>query len=270
MKKLGIDARLLDLIKLRASQINGCAYCVDMHASELRKTGETARRIDTLSVWRDTPFFTDRERAALAWTEAITRISETRAPDEDYELLKREFNEREKGGSHGRHRRDQLLEPRQRRVPQYANRLKETAMNMQNSSNRLVAALLASSALLLAIPAHADNGKDGKEAVIVLQKRTLPDAPGKKVMVVIVNYAPGQASYGHATPDRWLPTCSKARWSPRSKGEEPVTYKTGDSWYESPGIPHVVSRNASHTEPARLLVWMLSNEEEGIKVPVDK
>jgi AhpD family alkylhydroperoxidase len=96
VKKLGIDARLLDLIKLRASQINGCAYCVDMHAGDLRKAGETARRIDALSVWRDTPFFTDRERAALAWTEAITRISETHAPDEDYELLKREFNERER------------------------------------------------------------------------------------------------------------------------------------------------------------------------------
>ena len=96
VKKLGIDARLLDLIKLRASQINGCAYCVDMHAGDLRKAGETARRIDTLSVWRDTPFFTDRERAALAWTEAITRISETHAPDEDYELLKREFSERER------------------------------------------------------------------------------------------------------------------------------------------------------------------------------
>lgn len=95
VKTLGIDARLLDLIKLRASQINGCAYCVDMHAGELRKTGETERRIDALSVWRDTPFFTGRERAALAWTEAITRLSETHAPDEDYEMLKSEFSERE-------------------------------------------------------------------------------------------------------------------------------------------------------------------------------
>ncbi|MEO7883522.1 MAG: carboxymuconolactone decarboxylase family protein [Nitrosospira sp.] len=95
VRALGIDPRLLDLIKLRASQINGCAYCVDMHAGDLRKAGETSRRIDALSVWRDTPFFTVRERAALAWTEAITLISETHAPDEDYEMLKSEFSERE-------------------------------------------------------------------------------------------------------------------------------------------------------------------------------
>jgi AhpD family alkylhydroperoxidase len=96
VRTLGIDPRLLDLIKLRASQINGCAYCVDMHAAELRKAGETERRMDALCVWRDTPFFTVRERAVLAWTEAVTRISETHAPDEDYEALKREFSERER------------------------------------------------------------------------------------------------------------------------------------------------------------------------------
>lgn len=96
VRTLGIDPRLLDLIKLRASQINGCAYCVDMHAAELRKAGETERRMDALCVWRDTPFFTVRERAVLAWTEAVTRISETHAPDEDYEALKSEFNERER------------------------------------------------------------------------------------------------------------------------------------------------------------------------------
>ena len=95
VRALGIDPRLLDLIKLRASQINGCAYCVDMHAGDLRKAGETSRRIDALSVWRDTPFFTARERAALAWPEAITLISQPQPPDEDYEMLKSEFSERE-------------------------------------------------------------------------------------------------------------------------------------------------------------------------------
>ena len=143
-------------------------------------------------------------------------------------------------------------------------------MNMQNLSNRLIAGLLASSALLLTLPAHADTGKDGKEAVVVLQKRTLPDAPGKKVIVAIVNYAPGQASYGHAHPGSVIAYVLEGAVVSQVKGEEPVTYKTGDSWYESPRIPHVVSRNASHTEPAKLLVWMLSNEEEGIKVPIDK
>jgi quercetin dioxygenase-like cupin family protein len=143
-------------------------------------------------------------------------------------------------------------------------------MNMQNSLNRLIATLLASSTLLLALPAQADNGKDGKEAVVVLQKRTLPDAPGKKVMVVVVNYAPGQASFGHAHPGSVVAYVLEGAVVSQVKGEEPVTYKTGDSWYESPRIPHVVSRNASNTEPAKLLVWMLSNEEEGIKVPIDK
>ena len=143
-------------------------------------------------------------------------------------------------------------------------------MNMQNALNRLIVGLLASSALLLALPAHADNGKDGKEAVVMLQQRSLTDAPGKKVIVAIVNYAPGQASFGHAHPGSVIAYVLEGAMVSQVKGEEPVTYKTGDSWYESPGIPHVVSRNASNTEPAKLLVWMLSNEEEGIKVPIDK
>ena len=73
--KLDLDPLLIDLVKLRASQINGCAYCVDLHASDARKKGETERRLYAVPVWRETPFFTSRERAALAWTEAITRIA---------------------------------------------------------------------------------------------------------------------------------------------------------------------------------------------------
>ena len=93
--KLGLEPALLDLIKLRASQINGCAFCVDLHASDLRKKGETERRVHTVSVWRETPFFTPRERAALAWTEAVTLIAEQHAPDEDYEALRAHFSEAE-------------------------------------------------------------------------------------------------------------------------------------------------------------------------------
>ena len=122
-------------------------------------------------------------------------------------------------------------------------------MNIQNAVNRLIVGLLALSALLLAIPAQADNDKDGKEAVVVLQKRTLPDAPGKKIIVAIVNYAPGQASFGHAHPGSVVAYVLEGAVVSQVKGEEPVTYKTGDSWYESPRIPHVVSRNASNTEP---------------------
>ena len=86
---------LKDPLKKSSRQINGCAYCVDIHANDLRKAGETVRRLDALPVWRDTPFFTERERAALAWTEAITRVSETHAADGDYEILKSQFSERE-------------------------------------------------------------------------------------------------------------------------------------------------------------------------------
>jgi AhpD family alkylhydroperoxidase len=93
--KLGLEPKLLDLVKLRASQINGCAFCVDLHTSDARKAGESERRLYAVSVWRETPFFTERERAALAWTEAITRVSETHAPDEDYELLRAHFSEKE-------------------------------------------------------------------------------------------------------------------------------------------------------------------------------
>jgi AhpD family alkylhydroperoxidase len=93
--KLGLDPALLDLVKLRASQINACAYCVDLHASDLRKRGETDRRLAALPVWRETPFFSERERAALAWTEALTLLAQTHATDADYAHLREHFSERE-------------------------------------------------------------------------------------------------------------------------------------------------------------------------------
>jgi len=94
--KLGLEPALLDLVKLRASQINGCAFCVDLHASDLRKKGETERRLHAVPVWRETPFFTPRERAALAWTEALTLVATQHAPDADYDALSAEFSERER------------------------------------------------------------------------------------------------------------------------------------------------------------------------------
>jgi AhpD family alkylhydroperoxidase len=92
---LGLESSLLELVKIRASQINGCAFCVDLHTSQARKAGEAERRLHALAVWREAPFFTARERAALAWTEALTRLAETRAPDEDYELLRAQFSDKE-------------------------------------------------------------------------------------------------------------------------------------------------------------------------------
>jgi AhpD family alkylhydroperoxidase len=93
--KLGLDPQLVDLVKLRASQINGCAYCIDLHTADLRKAGETDRRLTTLGVWRETPFFTERECAALAWTEALTDVAHTHVPDAAYEALAAQFSEAE-------------------------------------------------------------------------------------------------------------------------------------------------------------------------------
>jgi len=94
--KLGLEPALLDLVKLRASQINGCAFCVDLHSSDLRKKGESERRLCAVAVWRETPFFTPRESAALAWTEAVTEIATSRAPDADYAALSDHFSEAER------------------------------------------------------------------------------------------------------------------------------------------------------------------------------
>lgn len=95
VKKLAIDPVILELMKLRASQINGCAFCVDMHSTEMRQAGESERRIATVCAWDDTPFFTERERAALAWTEAVTRIADSRAPDAAYAALAGHFSPKE-------------------------------------------------------------------------------------------------------------------------------------------------------------------------------
>ncbi len=95
VKQSGLDQTLLNLVKLRASQINGCAYCVDLHSSEAKKSGETERRMNALSVWQEAPFFTEKERAALAWTEAVTLLSQTHVPDAIYQEIKSHFTEKE-------------------------------------------------------------------------------------------------------------------------------------------------------------------------------
>lgn len=87
--------RLLHLVKTRASQINGCAQCLDMHTQDARAEGESEQRLYTLSAWRETPFFDERERAALEWTEAVTLVAETNVPDDVYERVKQHFSEQE-------------------------------------------------------------------------------------------------------------------------------------------------------------------------------
>jgi AhpD family alkylhydroperoxidase len=91
----GLDHALLHLVKMRASQINGCAYCIDMHAKDARAEGETEQRLYGLSAWHEAPFYSDRERAALAWTEALTLIADTHAPDDVYADVRRHFSEQE-------------------------------------------------------------------------------------------------------------------------------------------------------------------------------
>lgn len=88
----GLEESLLELVKIRASQINGCAFCLKMHATEARKKGESEERIYLLDAWRESPHYSERERAALLWTEALTRVADTHAPDEAYQAVKKHFN----------------------------------------------------------------------------------------------------------------------------------------------------------------------------------
>jgi AhpD family alkylhydroperoxidase len=91
----GLDHKLIHLMKMRASQINGCAFCIDMHSKDARALGETEQRLYELDAWRETPFYTEQERAALAWTEALTLVSETHVPDAVYEEVRKQFSEKE-------------------------------------------------------------------------------------------------------------------------------------------------------------------------------
>lgn len=95
VKGCGIEAPILELVKIRASQINGCAYCLEMHTRDARAAGEKQHRLDVLSAWRETPLYTERERAALAWAEAVTLVSWDHVPDTVYEEARKQFSERE-------------------------------------------------------------------------------------------------------------------------------------------------------------------------------
>jgi AhpD family alkylhydroperoxidase len=91
----GLEQSLIELVKTRASQINGCAYCINMHTSDARKHGETEQRLYLLNAWQESPVYSERERAALAWTEAVTLIADTRAPDAIYADVRKHFSEAE-------------------------------------------------------------------------------------------------------------------------------------------------------------------------------
>src|SRR3954471_10779393 len=95
VRQAGLDHKLVNLVRMRASQINGCAYCLDMHSKDARANGETEQRLYGLDAWRETPYYSERERAALEWTEALTLVSETHVPDDVYERVRQQFSEAE-------------------------------------------------------------------------------------------------------------------------------------------------------------------------------
>ena len=95
VRNCGLDHGLLELVKLRASQLNGCAHCIDMHTKELRADGESEQKLYLLNAWRESPFYSDRERAALAWAEAVTVLERGQVPDDVYEMARKEFSEEE-------------------------------------------------------------------------------------------------------------------------------------------------------------------------------
>jgi len=95
LKKAGLEPDLVELVKLRASQINGCAYCIDMHTKDARSRGESEQRLYAVTAWREMPFYSERERAALAWTESVTRISDDQVQEDIYQQVKQHFTEEE-------------------------------------------------------------------------------------------------------------------------------------------------------------------------------
>ncbi len=95
LKASGLDITIIELVKLRASQINGCAFCIHMHTHDMRKMGESEDRMHLLAAWRESSLYSAKERAALGWTEALTRIADTHAPDADYAAVAEHFSERE-------------------------------------------------------------------------------------------------------------------------------------------------------------------------------
>src|SRR5690349_5218454 len=95
LAQCGLEPALMELVRMRASQVNGCAYCLDMHSLDARAAGEAEQRLYALNAWAETPFFSDRERAALAWTEAVTQVSQTHVPDDVFGEVEKHFSEKE-------------------------------------------------------------------------------------------------------------------------------------------------------------------------------
>lgn len=124
--------------------------------------------------------------------------------------------------------------------------------------------------LTMAAVSFAQDGKHGDEVVTPLQKQSLPDAPGKSGLMATVAYGPGKSSVPHLHPGAIFAYVLEGEVISQLEGQAPVRYKTGDSWYEPPGTPHLVSKNASTTKPAKLLVWSLVEDGKQVTVPLGK
>jgi quercetin dioxygenase-like cupin family protein len=145
-------------------------------------------------------------------------------------------------------------------------------MNMLRKA--AISALLGAAVSILSLPAFAHAGHDedntGKEKRALLQRKALPDAPGKFGLMATVTYEPGQASKPHRHPGSVFAYVLEGEVVSQLANGEAITYKAGDSWYETPQIPHTMSRNASTTKPAKLLVWLLMADGEEIAQPLDR
>ncbi len=128
--------------------------------------------------------------------------------------------------------------------------------------------LFAGLSLALSLPVFAQG--TGEEKVTVQQEHKMPDAPGKKGLMITVSYAPGQASGAHVHSGSVFAYVLEGAVISQLEGQKPVTYQAGQSWYEAPNTPHLVSRNASNQKPAKLLVWMLLDEKAPVLTPLNK
>lgn len=138
-------------------------------------------------------------------------------------------------------------------------------MNTRTSTAILLATLIGATS---SANAHGPGNGDGEEKINVLEQRQLPDAPGKKALVFTVEYAPGQQSIPHVHGGSVVAYVLEGAVISQLDGEQPVTYSAGQSWYETPRVGHLVSRNASSTKPAKLLVWILSEGDEPLLTPL--
>jgi quercetin dioxygenase-like cupin family protein len=132
----------------------------------------------------------------------------------------------------------------------------------------LILTLMAS--LIFAQGSFAHEPESNHETVIPLQRQPLADAPGKDAVVVTVNYGPGQVSVPHFHPGSVIAYVLEGEVTSQLEGQEPITYKAGESWYEPPRAKHLISKNASATKPAKLLVWLLIDESEKATIPLDQ